>query len=479
MLKKNINVIQIPIKIMLVCMMAYGIYGYFNQVFINEDVDYGASFHSLPENSMDVIVLGSSHAQYSFVPSVFYEETGLYSYVMGSACQPLEVSYEMLKEALKTQSPKLVLLEVYTAMPLRSICEADVCYVKGQYLMTGEEKYNTINYLEEEKAKTYYNDFINLHNNWKTSETLKDWMPSNRFKKLDSNIDDSFGYIFQKAVLPYDESNNFWRAATFVSKEEVELDKLDLESLNNIYNLCKGNDIDLMLYKTPIDSMDITNQSYLHKVWEWADNNGIKYLDFFKLQEKIDFNMWIHSDSYHCYNNGAAIVTDELSNYISNNYDFSHISNEMLDEKYSDNALWFDIEYIKYEYDVYKSFRRMKHEDATILIKYDAANVIMQDRLRDEIIEFGFDDFDVYKDYYAIVKDGELIVSGSDNVIMDYNGKEIVIDKDIVSIDGNEIETMGSLSLIMLDKSLDSYTVKNIDYSDYPWEYGYDYYYKK
>lgn len=476
MLKKIIDVVQIPIKIMLVCMMAYGIYSYFNQVFINEDVDYGASFHSLPENSMDVIVLGSSHAQYSFVPSFFYEDTGLYSYVMGSPCQPLEVSYEMLKEALKTQSPKMVVLEVYTAMPHRKVCEADVCYVAGQYLMTGAEKYNTINYLEEEKAKTYYNDFLNLHNNWKYTETIDDWKIDSQMKKLDSNIDSSFGYRYQKPAFPIE---NHWRGATFESSIDVELDELDLISLNNIYNLCNDNGIELLLYKTPIDGMDVENQSYLRKVWQWAEERNIDYIDFFQLQSKLDYWMCIYSDSYHNNINGAGVITGEISDFVNNKYEFEHTKNEILEDMYSNNALRFDIDYIKYEYNIYKSFRRMKHEDATVLIKYGATNVIMHDRLRDEIIEFGFDDFDVFKDYYAIVKDGELIVSGNDNVIMDYNGKEIVIDKDIVSIDGNEIETMGSLSLIMLDKSLDSYTVKNIDYSDYPWEYGYDYYYKK
>ena len=67
----------------------------------------------------------------------------------------------MLKEGLKTQSPKAVILEVYTSMPLKSICADDSCYVRAEYEMTGEEKYETISYLPKDKAKQYYNDYLN------------------------------------------------------------------------------------------------------------------------------------------------------------------------------------------------------------------------------------------------------------------------------------------------------------------------------
>lgn len=167
-LKTIWNLLKITMGLCVVCGSFYFGYNFFSSKFKNPEANYNYSFHNLPENSMDVIVLGSSHAQYSFSPNFFYEDTGLYSYVLGSACQPLEVSYQMLREALKTQNPKLVVLETYTATPLRSWCEADSCYVTAEYQMRGIEKINTINYLPEEKAKTYRNDFINYHNDWRT-----------------------------------------------------------------------------------------------------------------------------------------------------------------------------------------------------------------------------------------------------------------------------------------------------------------------
>lgn len=471
---KVINIILIPVKICLVLCMTYGVYSYFNKVFINENVDYGVSFHSLPDNSMYVLVLGSSHAQYSFVPPMFYEDTGLRSYVMGSACQPLEVSYEMLKEGLKTQSPQLVILEVYTAMPLRKVCEADVCYVAAQYLMRDEEKYNTINYLPEEKAETYRNDFMNYHNNWKYADTLDKWKINNVFIKDEANIDPYFGYVYQDAIFPIE---NHWRGATFESSVDVRLDELDLVSLNNIYNLCKEKGIELLLYKTPIDGMDIENQSYLHKVWEWADEKSVPYIDFFQIQDKLDYWMCVYSDSYHNFINGAGVVTKEISDYVNENYHFT-ITNNKLDERYNKSAVSLDIKNIQYEYNVYKCFSRMKNEDMIKLIKYDKSRTIMQDRLRDSIIELGFESFDVNDNYYAIYYDGKLLES-NENINEVINNHEIIINNEGIYVDGEPMPCEGYLTFTLFNNDMTQNTSFSVDFNDYPWRYGYDFYYKK
>lgn len=263
--KKIIEIIQIPAKLLLILLIIFYSYEYLNKVFINKDISRGDEFRALPINSIDVLVLGSSDAQFSFVPNFFFEDTGLYSYVRGTPCQPLEVSYEMLKESLKTQKPKIVLLEVFTAMPLRKICEDDVCYVTAQYQMTGNEKYNTINYLPKEKAKEYRNEFINYHNDWRTRTDYESILPKNAFNS-NKHIDSNFGYVYQYSgeEIP----KNYWLPLEHNNDIDISLDFLDILSLNKIYALCKENNIELILYKTPLDSITQEDQSSLHKVWE-------------------------------------------------------------------------------------------------------------------------------------------------------------------------------------------------------------------
>lgn len=80
----------------------------------NDDGIYNMElFYELPENSLDVVFLGSSHAYCGFNTGVLWREYGLASYVLAGSQQPMWNSYHCLAEALKTQKPRLVILEGY------------------------------------------------------------------------------------------------------------------------------------------------------------------------------------------------------------------------------------------------------------------------------------------------------------------------------------------------------------------------------
>ena len=70
-----------------------------------------SAFLAEPEDSLDVIYLGSSFAYCDINPSIVYEHSGLTGYVMGGSEQPLSITYWYLREILRTQSPEAVVLE--------------------------------------------------------------------------------------------------------------------------------------------------------------------------------------------------------------------------------------------------------------------------------------------------------------------------------------------------------------------------------
>lgn len=473
-MKKVINIINtilIPIKLILAVLLIFVSFEYLNKVFINKDVSYGNDFRALPENSIDVLVLGSSDAQYSFVPSFFYEDTGLYSYVRGTPCQPLEVSYEMLKESLKTQNPKLVVLEVFTALPLRSICEDDVCYVTAQYEMTGREKYNTINYLPEEKAKEYRNDFINYHNDWRTREDYESILPANVLCK-ENKLGTFFGYVYQRSDDEF--PSNYWFPLEYEEDDDdVILDKLDLESLNNIYNLCKEKDIELLLYKTPIDGITKEDQSYLHKVWKWANENEIKYIDFISLAKELNFYMQIHSDAFHCNINGASILTKYMADFINQNYEIKHVQNKELDKLYIKEIWWLSKDAIDTESDPLVYLKRMENIDTTICLRYNPyANKKITNGLYKAICKIGCSYFDISNNYYAIIKNGILVCESSEPIEYDDNEIKILIDKDLISIGNLSYAVEGPISIVYSNNNnIENGIIKNIDYIPFPWDY--------
>ena len=70
-------------------------------------------FYEIKDDTVDVLFLGSSHAACAFNPQVLYNEYGITSYNLGCEQQNLLLSYYWLKEALRSQKPRAVVLDSY------------------------------------------------------------------------------------------------------------------------------------------------------------------------------------------------------------------------------------------------------------------------------------------------------------------------------------------------------------------------------
>ena len=73
-----------------------------------------ADFYRLEEDTVDVLFVGSSHVYYSINTCNLYDAYGIARYLLASPAQPVWISYYFLQEALKTQSPRLVVFDVCT-----------------------------------------------------------------------------------------------------------------------------------------------------------------------------------------------------------------------------------------------------------------------------------------------------------------------------------------------------------------------------
>ena len=77
--------------------------------------DYGSTWgHYLAEeeSALDVLFFGSSLVYCNVAPGTLWQETGLTSYVLAGPEQTMPMTYYYVKEALKTQSPQVVFVEV-------------------------------------------------------------------------------------------------------------------------------------------------------------------------------------------------------------------------------------------------------------------------------------------------------------------------------------------------------------------------------
>ncbi|MDE6055482.1 MAG: hypothetical protein K2G55_17395, partial [Lachnospiraceae bacterium] len=94
--------------------------------FIGDSTTIVNGFYAEKKNDIDMIVIGSSNSFCTVDPVTLYEEYGIAAYDFGSSSQPMNISVLYIKEALKTQKPKVVALEVnmMTGGSIHSINEA-------------------------------------------------------------------------------------------------------------------------------------------------------------------------------------------------------------------------------------------------------------------------------------------------------------------------------------------------------------------
>ena len=76
-------------------------------------IDQMRCFYDQVRDSIDVLFLGSSHVHVDINTGTLWEEFGIASYDLSGAEQPLWMTYHVMKEALKTQTPRLMVLECY------------------------------------------------------------------------------------------------------------------------------------------------------------------------------------------------------------------------------------------------------------------------------------------------------------------------------------------------------------------------------
>ncbi|HOO27524.1 MAG TPA: hypothetical protein PLU43_03595, partial [Lachnospiraceae bacterium] len=80
----------------------------------NDGINQMRAFYTNDENSIDVLFMGSSHSYSNVNTGVLYDDFGIAAYDLGGAEQLLWNDYYWLVEALKTQKPKVIVLEIFS-----------------------------------------------------------------------------------------------------------------------------------------------------------------------------------------------------------------------------------------------------------------------------------------------------------------------------------------------------------------------------
>jgi len=237
-------------------------------------------FYSSPNNEYDVMFFGSSNAYCSFNPLVIWQETGVKSYVFATQQQPLWATYYYMKDAIKTQKLDLAVVDVLMASKNDDYYDDGVNYTFCDNMPLSVNKVQ-LAFASAPKGERFglLCRFVKYHSRF--SELTKEDFEYRKEKMQDY----SKGYYVLTSTC--NDAEHF-DVSKVTEREELSIKNKDY--LMKIIELCKENDIKLMLVKTPSNSNE-EEKKYYNSVEEIAKSNELEFVDYNLVYDKIGLDL--------------------------------------------------------------------------------------------------------------------------------------------------------------------------------------------
>ncbi len=278
---------------------------------VNTDIVFNAidSFHSMPEESIEVLCCGSSRMWRGLDTMEMNRKYGLAAYNYGSNWQKINTTELFLDDALRTQSPKVVLIEASRINKVLqdSDVNGEIYCTRG--LPESKEKKR---YLEQcfgddsDRWLSYYVPLFLAHENWDSLEM------GHLFRnKEDPDYAGTMGFnaTYESVSVQYLDPSR-------VKQKELRLTSVQV--LDRIVETCRENGASLVFYTSPC----ATKVSYSDAMKQYAAEHGCTYLNLMENLDEIGIDPQTDfADKKHLNAQGAGKVADYLGKYITEHYD--------------------------------------------------------------------------------------------------------------------------------------------------------------
>lgn len=310
-----------------------------NWLFQMKDVDgcYPVQmFYKQEKNTVDVLCLGSSHTYTNINPAVLWDEYGMASYNLAGSNQPLWNSYYYFKEALKYQTPELVVLDVYRAIETEDYQEEARIVMNTFGLRYSKDWTENLKVSLSPKASymDYFLRFPVYHSRYQELKQMD-------FKRYNGDVNrENYKGFNTKSI----STTVFGEFPDVSSVTEVgEMTEKTQEYLEKIILLAQENDVPLLLVSAPYMGGVLEDKEIYNQVELIAESYGVEFIDFNEhytdigLDLEQDFAEWSHLNY-----GGSEKYTRYLGKYITENYNVSDRRGNAAYDSWEKNARFYE-----------------------------------------------------------------------------------------------------------------------------------------
>jgi hypothetical protein len=274
---------------------------------------YGATWGNYlkePAYSIDVMFFGSSLIYCDIAPPAIYDKSKITSYVMGGPEQTLPITYYYIKEALKTQSPKVIFVEVTGLLydKYYSSTETNILFMP--------KSINRLSATFEGANPDTWNDLLFSVYDY-NDDTVADISEYSSYA-----MDNLAGYTYLNNI---DTVNGPVYRSINYNEEEY---KINLSYLRKISKLCEEEKIQLeyfiapSYYRVPTKYMDIIENDMSYMEYGRYTDHNIIYPD-----DRIDKNTHFYDIlHFNCY--GAEQYSEFLAELLVSEYGLTKSTDE-------------------------------------------------------------------------------------------------------------------------------------------------------
>lgn len=268
--------------------------------------------HYIADDTVDVLCVGSSHVFCGINPVLMYDEYGIAGYDLSAGAQSLWFSYYFIKEALKTQHPSIVLLDVYTVVLPDE--DFDEVAIKSNFFNwpMSYNKWKALKAAGAENLLDMFFPFFETHNRY------------NLLSKESFDIENSgnvnfLGYYYEPRIIPYSEE--CVQDVTAID-DILPISEKTEEYLRKSIELCQKEGIEIILVNAPCPEINEEDQCRYNYVRQISEEYEIPFLNGCILNEEIgmDFSEDSMGDNGHLNYNGSIKWTKYLCDYLTAHY---------------------------------------------------------------------------------------------------------------------------------------------------------------
>lgn len=284
------------------------------------------AFYELEENTVDVLVLGSSHAYQGFNTAVFWKEYGIAAFNLCGAAQPIWNTYYYLEEALKTQTPKAIILDTYYLHMTDDYTDASTAIKNTYGLKWSDTKKEAIkaSFNTEETGNQYFFSILQYHSRYSDLKQ-SDFAPYQTNKAMYENHKGFYCYFKSTAVTERDLTN--------IKYFNMMTDKVEYY-YRKIIELAKSKNIPIIVTAIPFNAENY-HQGFFNVAKLIAEEEySVPFYNFvtdYKEELAIDYKTDF-SDNQHLNYSGNTKLTRFFGKLLRNEY---NIPDRREDEKYS------------------------------------------------------------------------------------------------------------------------------------------------